>query len=156
MTKNAWMLPDQISDVLPRQAATLEALRRGLLDVYQQYGYELVVPPLVEFTNALLDEADEDLNLRTVKWADAMTGRTLAVRADITPQVARIDAHLLNRQGVARLCYCGPALHTAPAKPHATRATVAAIGPGVVRGGGVAHQTGVAPATVGETCTSDG
>jgi ATP phosphoribosyltransferase regulatory subunit len=111
MTKNAWMLPDQISDVLPRQAATFEALRRGLLDVYQQYGYELVVPPLVEFTNALLDEADEDLNLRTVKWADAMTGRTLAVRADITPQVARIDAHLLNRSGVTRLCYFGSVFH---------------------------------------------
>ena len=95
MTTNAWMLPDQISDVLPRQARTLEDLRRGLLDLYQQYGYELVMPPLVEYTDALLDDADEDVNLRTVKWADAATGRTLAVRADITPQVARIDAHLL-------------------------------------------------------------
>ena len=111
MTTNAWMLPDQISDVLPRQARTLEDLRRGLLDLYQQYGYELVMPPLVEYTDALLDDADEDVNLRTVKWADAATGRTLAVRADITPQVARIDAHLLNRAGVTRLCYSGSVFH---------------------------------------------
>ncbi|GHA73948.1 ATP phosphoribosyltransferase regulatory subunit [Formosimonas limnophila] len=111
MTNNAWMLPDQISDVLPRQASTLEGLRRGLLDLYQQYGYELVMPPLVEYTDALLDDADEDVNLRTVKWADAMTGKTLAIRADITPQVARIDAHLLNRQGVTRLCYSGSVFH---------------------------------------------
>lgn len=111
MTKKAWMLPDQISDVLPRQAATLETLRRGLLDLYQQYGYELVMPPLVEYTDALLDSVDEDLNLRTVKWADAVTGRTLAVRTDMTPQVARIDAHLLNRSGVARLAYFGSVFH---------------------------------------------
>jgi ATP phosphoribosyltransferase regulatory subunit len=111
MTNNAWMLPDQISDVLPRQASTLEGLRRGLLDLYQQYGYELVMPPLVEYTDALLDDADEDVNLRTVKWADAMTGKTLAIRADMTPQVARIDAHLLNRQGVTRLCYSGSVFH---------------------------------------------
>lgn len=111
MTNNAWKLPDQISDVLPRQASTLEGLRRALLDLYQQYGYELVMPPLVEYTDALLDDADEDVNLRTVKWADAMTGKTLAIRADMTPQVARIDAHLLNRQGVTRLCYSGSVFH---------------------------------------------
>lgn len=111
MTKKAWMLPDQISDVLPRQAATLENLRRGLLDLYQQYGYELVMPPLVEYTDALLDSVDEDLNLRTVKWADAVTGRTLAIRADMTPQVARIDAHLLNRTAVTRLAYFGSVFH---------------------------------------------
>ncbi|MGL4768118.1 MAG: ATP phosphoribosyltransferase regulatory subunit [Formosimonas sp.] len=108
---NAWMLPDQISDVLPRQARTLEDLRRGLLDLYQQHGFELVMPPLVEYLDALLDDADEDLNLRTVKWADAATGRTLAVRADMTPQVARIDAHLLNHSGVTRLCYFGSVFH---------------------------------------------
>ena len=111
MTQNAWMLPDQISDVLPRQARMLEGLRRGLLDLYQQYGYELVMPPLVEYTDALLDDADDDLDLRTVKWADAITGRTLAIRADMTPQVARIDAHLLNRVGVTRLCYFGSVFH---------------------------------------------
>ena len=111
MNTNAWVLPDQISDVLPRQARTLEALRRGLLDVFKRYGYELVIPPLVEYTDALLDDEDDDLNLRTVKWADQLTGRTLAIRADMTPQVARIDAHLLNRRGVTRLCYFGSVFH---------------------------------------------
>ena len=111
MTNNAWVLPDQISDVLPRQARMLDSLRRGLLDLYQRHGFELVMPPLVEYTDALLDDADDDLDLRTVKWADAGSGKTLAVRADITPQVARIDAHLLNRSGVARLCYFGSVFH---------------------------------------------
>ena len=111
MNKNAWVLPDQISDVLPRQARTLEALRRGLLDVFKRYGYELVIPPLVEYTDALLDDEDDDLNLRTVKWADQSTGRTLAIRADMTSQVARVDAHLLNRSGVTRLCYFGSVFH---------------------------------------------
>lgn len=111
MTKNAWVLPDQLADVLPRQARTLETFRRGLLDLYRRHGYEMVMPPLVEYTDALLDDADDDLDLRTVKWADAVTGKTLAIRADITPQVARIDAHLLNRSGVARLCYFGSVFH---------------------------------------------
>ncbi len=111
MSTHAWVLPDQISDVLPRQARTLEALRRGLLDLFKRYGYELVLPPLVEYTDALLDDEDDDLNLRTVKWADQLTGRTLAIRADMTPQVARIDAHLLNRRGVTRLCYFGSVFH---------------------------------------------
>ena len=111
MSTNAWVLLDQISDVLPRQARTLEALRRGLLDLFKRYGYELVLPPLVEYTDALLDDEDDDLNLRTVKWADQLTGRTLAIRADMTPQVARIDAHLLNRRGVTRLCYFGSVFH---------------------------------------------
>ncbi|TDR31523.1 ATP phosphoribosyltransferase regulatory subunit [Hydromonas duriensis] len=111
MNKNAWVLPDQLADVLPRQARTLEALRRGLLDLYRRHGYELVMPPLVEYTDALLDDTDDDLDLRTVKWADAVTGKTLAIRADMTPQVARIDAHLLNRSGVARLCYFGSVFH---------------------------------------------
>ena len=111
MSTNAWVLPDQISDVLPRQARTLEALRRGLLDLFKRYGYELVIPPLVEYTDALLDDEDDDLNLRTVKWADQSTGRTLAIRADMTPQAARIDAHLLNRRGVTRLCYFGSVFH---------------------------------------------
>lgn len=111
MNTNAWVLPDQIADVLPRQARSLEALRRGILELCKRYGYELVLPPLVEYTDALLDDEDDDLDLRTVKWADPVTGKTLAVRADITPQVARIDAHLLNRQGVARLCYFGSVFH---------------------------------------------
>ena len=89
----------------------LDSLRRGLLDLYQRHGFELVMPPLVEYTDALLDDTDDDLDLRTVKWADAGSGKTLAVRADITPQVARIDAHLLNRSGVARLCYFGSVFH---------------------------------------------
>ena len=111
MSINAWVLPDQISDVLPRQARTVEALRRGLLDVFKRYGYELVIPPLVEYTDALLDEEDADLNLRMVKWVDQSTGRSLAIRADMTSQTARIDAHLLNREGVTRLCYFGSVFH---------------------------------------------
>ena len=111
MSTNAWVLPDQISDVLPRQARTFVFLCRGLLDLFKRYGYELVLPPLVEYTDALLDDEDDDLNLRTVKWADQLTGRTLAIRADMTPQVARIDAHLLNRRGVTRLCYFGSVFH---------------------------------------------
>jgi ATP phosphoribosyltransferase regulatory subunit len=118
---SAWVLPDHIADVLPSEARHIEELRRSLLDAARGYGYELVMPPLLEYLESLLTGTGQALDLQTFKLVDQLSGRTMGVRADSTPQVARIDAHLLNRQGVARLCYCGPVLHTAPAKPHATR-----------------------------------
>ncbi len=118
---SAWVLPDHIADVLPSEARHIEELRRSLLDAARGYGYELVMPPLLEYLESLLTGTGQALDLQTFKLVDQLSGRTMGIRADSTPQVARIDAHLLNRQGVARLCYCGPALHTAPAKPHATR-----------------------------------
>lgn len=118
---SAWVLPDHIADVLPSEARHLEELRRALLDCARGYGYELVAPPLLEHLESLLTGTGEALDLQTFKLVDQLSGRTLGLRADTTPQVARIDAHLLNRIGVARLCYCGPVLHARPDRPHATR-----------------------------------
>ncbi|MFN3377416.1 MAG: ATP phosphoribosyltransferase regulatory subunit [Burkholderiaceae bacterium] len=118
---SAWVLPDHIADVLPSQARHIEDLRRGMLDTARSYGYELVIPPLLEHLESLLTGTGEALDLQTFKLVDQLSGRTLGIRADMTPQVARIDAHLLNRQGVARLCYCGSTLHTKPDRPRATR-----------------------------------
>ena len=118
---SAWVLPDHIADVLPSEARHIEEIRRNLLDMARCYGYELVMPPLLEHLESLLTGTGESLDLQTFKLVDQISGRMLGLRADSTPQVARIDAHLLNRQGVARLCYCGPVLHTRPAAPHATR-----------------------------------
>ena len=118
---SAWVLPDHIADVLPSEARHIEELRRSLLDTASSYGYELVIPPLLEHLESLLTGTGEALDLQTFKLVDQLSGRMLGVRADTTPQVARIDAHLLNRAGVARLCYCGPVLHTRPDRPHATR-----------------------------------
>jgi ATP phosphoribosyltransferase regulatory subunit len=117
----AWVLPDHIADVLPAQARQLEELRRVLLDSAARFGYELIAPPLIEHIDSLLTGTGEALDLQTFKLVDQLSGRTLGLRADTTPQAARIDAHLLNRQGVARLSYCGPVVHTRPDKPHATR-----------------------------------
>ena len=118
---SAWVLPDHIADVLPSEARHIEELRRDLLDTARGYGYELVMPPLIEHLESLLTGTGEALGLQTFKLVDQLSGRSLGLRADTTPQVARIDAHLLNRQGVTRLCYCGPVLHTRPSRPHATR-----------------------------------
>lgn len=118
---SAWLLPDHIADVLPSEARHIEDLRRDLLDAARCYGYELVMPPMLEHLESLLSGAGETLDLQTFKLVDQLSGRALGLRADSTPQVARIDAHLLNRRGVTRLCYCGPVLHTRPAAPHATR-----------------------------------
>jgi len=118
---SAWVLPDHIADVLPSEARHIEELRRDLLDMARCYGYELVMPPLLEHLESLLTGAGEALDLQTFKLVDQLSGRMMGLRADSTPQVARIDAHLLNRQGVTRLCYCGPVLHTRPGSPHATR-----------------------------------
>ncbi len=118
---SAWVLPDHIADVLPSEARRIEELRRELLDTARGYGYELVMPPLLEHLESLLTGTGEALDLQTFKLVDQLSGRMMGLRADTTPQVARIDAHLLNRRGVTRLCYCGPVLHTRPDRPHATR-----------------------------------
>lgn len=112
--KGNWLLPEQLADILPAEARRIEELRRVMLDLYRTYGYELVAPPLVEYIDSLLSGAGTDLNLRTCKLVDQASGRTLGVRADMTPQVARIDAHLLNRSGVGRFCYCGSVFHARP------------------------------------------
>ncbi|SEK07545.1 ATP phosphoribosyltransferase regulatory subunit [Achromobacter sp. NFACC18-2] len=109
-----WLLPESLADVLPAEARRIEELRRELLDLYRTYGFELVAPPLVEYIDSLLSGTGSDLDLRTCKLVDQLSGRTLGVRADMTPQVTRIDAHLLNRAGVTRLCYCGNVLHARP------------------------------------------
>jgi ATP phosphoribosyltransferase regulatory subunit len=118
---STWLLPENIADVLPSEARKIEELRRTLLDRFRSYGYEMVMPPLLEYLESLLTGAGSDLQLRTFKLVDQLSGRTLGLRADITPQVSRIDAHLLNRQGVTRLCYAGNVLHTRPRGLHATR-----------------------------------
>jgi len=116
-----WILPEYVEDILPTEARRIEKLRRKILDLFFEKKYELVMPPLLEFTDSLFTGTGHDLELRTFKVVDQYSGRTMGVRADITPQVARIDAHLLNRKGVTRLCYCGSVLHTRPASPGATR-----------------------------------
>ena len=118
---STWLLPENIADVLPSEARKIEELRRRLLDRFRSYGYEMVMPPLLEYLESLLTSGGADLRLRTFKLVDQLSGRTLGLRADITPQVARIDAHLLNRQGVTRLCYAGHVMHTRPRGLHATR-----------------------------------
>jgi len=121
MANRRWLLPEAIEDVLPRDAARIEAMRRWILDEFAAHGFEMVMPPLLEYVESLVGERGQDLDLRTFKLVDQLSGRSMAVRADITPQVARIDAHLLNRRGVTRLCYCGSVLHTLPAGFNATR-----------------------------------
>jgi ATP phosphoribosyltransferase regulatory subunit len=117
----AWLLPEYIEDILPAQAARIERLRRAMLDLFHVHGYELVIPPLLEYVDSLLTGTGHDLDLQTFKLVDQLSGRMLGVRADITPQVARIDAHLLNRGGVTRLCYAGSVLHTRPNGMNRTR-----------------------------------
>src|SRR5437763_13559917 len=116
-----WLLSEYVEDILPAEAMRIEKLRRAILDLCFAQKYELVMPPLLEYMDSLLTGTGHDLELRTFKVVDQISGKTMGVRADITPQVARIDAHLLNRKGVTRLCYCGSVLHTRPASPGATR-----------------------------------
>ncbi len=114
MIMQKWLLPEYIEDLLPGEAARVERLRRRILDLFFTHGYELVVPPMLEYLESLLTGTGHDLDLKTFKLVDQLSGRMLGLRADITPQVARIDAHLLNRKGVTRLCYAGTVLHTQP------------------------------------------
>lgn len=109
-----WLLPEYINDMLPDEAWRVEQIRADVLALLRRSGYQLVAPPMLEYAESLLIDGSEDMDLRSFKLVDQLSGRTLAVRADITPQVARIDAHLLNRQGVTRLCYAGSVLHTQP------------------------------------------
>lgn len=116
-----WLLPEYIEDVLPPEAARIEELRGILLGQFHVHGYELVVPPMLEYLDSLLTGTGHDLDLRTFKLVDQLSGRMMGIRADITPQVARIDSHLLNREAVTRLCYCGSVLHTRPRGLDSTR-----------------------------------
>lgn len=118
---SAWLLPEHIADVLPTRARHIESLRRGLLDAAAAHGFELVIPPLLEHIESLLSGTGHALDLQTFKLVDQLSGRTLGIRADSTPQAARIDAHMLNREGTTRLCYCGPVLHTRPTGGGSTR-----------------------------------
>ena len=114
MKANRWLLPEGIEEVLPEQARQLEAMRRSLLDLFQSWGYDLVMPPFIEYIESLLTGTGNDLDLQTFKLTDQLTGRMMGVRADMTPQVARIDAHHLKSSAPSRLCYLGTVLHTRP------------------------------------------
>ena len=116
-----WLLPEGIQELLPAQARRVEIVRRRLLDLYEQWGYDLVMTPVMEHLESLLTGVGRDLDLSTVKVTDQLSGHSLGVRADITPQVARIDAHRLREEGVTRLCYCGTVVHALPAQPLASR-----------------------------------
>ena len=109
-----WLLPEFIEDVLPAEAARIEQLRRHLLDLFKVHGYQYVIPPMLEYLESLITGTGHDLDLATFKVVDQLTGRLMGVRADTTPQAARIDAHMLNQQGVSRLCYAGTVLRTKP------------------------------------------
>ncbi|WP_394241544.1 ATP phosphoribosyltransferase regulatory subunit [Halopseudomonas laoshanensis] len=113
-TVDSWLLPDGIEEVLPEEAARIEAARRQLLDLFASWGYDLVITPHIEYVESLLTGAGHDLELQTFKMIDQLSGRMLGLRADITPQVARIDAHTLGAEGPSRLCYCGSVMHTRP------------------------------------------
>ncbi len=132
-----WLLPEAIDDVLPAEAARVESLRRALLDHFRARGYRLVQPPLVEYLDSLLTGTGRDLDLQTFKTVDPMSGRMLGLRADTTPQAARIDAHLLNETGVTRLCYAGSVLRTFVTSPGDTR-EVMQIGAELYGHGGIA------------------
>ena len=119
-----WLLPDGVDEVLPEQAQIVERLRRQLLDLYHTWGYDLVIPPMVEFTESLLSGTGSDLDLMTFRVTDQLSGRLMGIRADITPQTARMDAHSLRRQGPSRLCYAGTVLHTRPRGPLESRTPI--------------------------------
>jgi ATP phosphoribosyltransferase regulatory subunit len=121
MNVNRWLLPDGVEEVLPAEAQSVEQLRRRLLDLYASWGYELIMPPLLEFTNSLLSGLGSDLDLLTVKVVDQLSGKLMGLRADMTPQAARIDAHSYVKVGPSRLCYADHVLHARPKSPLAVR-----------------------------------
>jgi len=120
-TQNRWLLPEGIEEILPPHAARLDRLCRNIIDLHAGWGYQLVIPPLVEFLESLLTGTGSDLDLQTFKLTDQLSGRLLGIRADTTPQVARIDAHNLKRETPTRLCYLGSVLHTRPSDTGGTR-----------------------------------
>lgn len=121
-----WLLPDGVEEILPAEAKAIDSLRRRLLDLYSTWGYDMVIPPLLEYTDSLLIGLGRDVDLLTFKVTDQLSGRTLGIRADITPQTARMDAHSFNRTGANRLCYAGHVVHTKPKNPLATRTPIQA------------------------------
>ena len=121
---NRWLLPDGVEEILPNRAFQMEALRRQLLDLYHSWGFDLVIPPMVEFSESLLSGTGADLDLLTFKVTDQLSGRMMGVRADITPQITRMDAHSLRRNGPSRLCYAGTVLHTRPRNPLQNRCPI--------------------------------
>lgn len=121
-----WLLPDGIEEILPDEARPIDLLRRALLELYRSWGYDMVIPPLLEYTDSLLIGLGRDVDLLTFKVTDQLTGRTLGLRADITPQTARMDAHSFKREGANRLCYAGHVVHTKPKNPLATRTPIQA------------------------------
>ena len=123
-TVDRWLLPEGVEELLPEQAERAETLRRRLLDLYRSWGYDLIMPPLIEFTDSLLIGLGSDVDLLTFKVTDQLSGRSMGIRADITPQVARIDAHSLHREGPVRLCYAGSVLHTRPKSLLASRSPI--------------------------------
>lgn len=123
-TADRWLLPDGVDEVLPERAQVVEYLRRQLLDLYNTWGYDLVIPPMVEFTDSLLSGSGSDLDLMTFRITDQLSGRMMGIRADITPQTARMDAHSLRREGPSRLCYAGTVLHTRPRGPLQSRTPI--------------------------------
>lgn len=116
-----WLLPEYVEDMLPAEALHIEAIRRQVIDLLQVHGYQLVIPPLLEYVESLLTGSGSDMNLHMLRVIDQLSGRMMGVRADMTPQVARIDAHLLNYNGIARLCYAGSVLHAVPSNITQTR-----------------------------------
>lgn len=121
-----WQLPDGVEEILPEAALQIEALRRQLLDLYQRWGYDLVIPPMIEYTDSLLIGLGQDIDLLTFRLTDQLSGRMMGIRADITPQIARMDAHSFKRDGASRLCYAGHVLHAKPKTPLATRSPIQA------------------------------
>lgn len=121
---NRWLLPEGVEEILPRQAWQIEQFRRRVLDIYRSWGYELVIPPLIEYSESLLLESDSDMDLQSFKLTDQLSGRTMALRADITPQTARIDAHSWQQEGPTRLCYAGTVVHTKPKSQLASRVPI--------------------------------
>lgn len=118
---NRWLLPEGVEEILPPKAIQLEHMRRSIIDLLATWGYEFVIPPMIEYLESLLTGTGEDLDLKTFKITDQLSGRLMGIRADMTPQVARIDAHLLKRNTPTRLCYYGSVLHTRPGKSGETR-----------------------------------
>ncbi|WP_317931377.1 ATP phosphoribosyltransferase regulatory subunit [Halioxenophilus sp. WMMB6] len=121
-----WLLPDGVEEILPEAALQIESQRRQLLDLYQRWGYDLVIPPMIEYTDSLLIGLGQDIDLLTFRVTDQLSGRMMGIRADITPQIARMDAHSFKRPGVSRLCYAGHVLHAKPKLPLATRSPIQA------------------------------
>lgn len=121
MSKDRWLLPEGIEESLPEESAWLEKYRRELVDMFSTWGYELVMPPLIEYLDSLLIGPSDDLDLQTFKLTDQLTGRMMGLRADMTSQVARIDAHMLKRDVPTRFCYLGTVMHTRPGGRDLTR-----------------------------------